>query len=56
MSTPESKEAQDLTWEEQILHHHAAMVKKDLEAYHANPKSQGDWRNLFRHRLVCLIL
>ncbi|KAH8991309.1 hypothetical protein EDB86DRAFT_2830868 [Lactarius hatsudake] len=25
-----------LTWDEQTLHHHAAMLKKELEAYHAS--------------------
>ena len=32
MSTLNSGEVQDLTQEKRILHHHAAMLKKDLDA------------------------
>ena len=56
MSTSDSREAQNLTGEEQILHHHAAMVKKDLEAYKAISRSRRDWQKLFTDRLACLIL
>ena len=56
MSTSGSGGAQDLTQEEQILHHHAAMLKKDLEAYHAYSRSQDDWKDLFKSRLASSIL
>jgi hypothetical protein len=48
---------QDLIHEEQILHHHAAMIKKDLEAYHANSSSrtQEDWIDLFENHLARFI-
>ena len=45
--------AQGLTEEELILHHHAAMVKKDTEAYQGYLRSEEDWVYLFRHHLVC---
>jgi len=48
--------AQDLTQDEQILHHHAAIIKKDLEAYHAYTRSKEDWNNLFINHLACVIL
>lgn len=51
-----SGEAQDLTQEELILHHYAAMLKKDLDAYHANSRSQKDWVHLFKNHLACVIL
>jgi hypothetical protein len=54
MSTSKSKEAQSLTWDEQILHHHTAMIKTYLEAYYANPQDQ-DWNNVFGNSLVHLI-
>lgn len=56
MSTSNSGGVQELTQEEQILHHHAAMVKKDLEAYHAYSRSQDDWKDLFKSRLASFFL
>lgn len=50
------RNSQDLTQEEQILHHHAAMIKKDLEAYHAYSRTEEDWKELFKNRLARLIL
>jgi hypothetical protein len=52
-----SGEALNLTDEEQILHHYAAMVKEDLEAYRAYPanKSQNDWEGVFKRHLARLI-
>ncbi|KAH9038878.1 hypothetical protein EDB85DRAFT_1887644 [Lactarius pseudohatsudake] len=42
-----------LTQDKQILHHHAAMFKKELGAYHAcTLRDEGVWRRTFRHRLV----
>jgi len=55
MSTPESEEAQGLTRDEQILHHYAAMIKKDLEAHRENPQGRDNWNSVFANRLVCLI-
>jgi hypothetical protein len=48
--------AQDLTKEEQILHHHAAVIKKDLEAYHTYPRTQEGWNASFKNHLVLFIL
>jgi hypothetical protein len=50
--------AQDLTPDEQILHHYAAMVRKDLEEYrtHSISRSQEDWNNLFINHLARFIL
>jgi hypothetical protein len=58
MSTSDFGGAQDLNQEEQTLHHHAAMVKKDLEAYRdrAYSRSQDDWKNLFKNLLARFIL
>ena len=56
MSTSNSEGVQNLTQEEQVLHHHAAMIKRDLEAYHAHPRSQEDWKGLFKSRLARLSL
>jgi hypothetical protein len=56
MSTSNAGGAQDLTQEEQILHHHSAMIKRDLEAYHAYSRSRKDWTYLFKKRLACFIL
>jgi hypothetical protein len=56
MSAPNAGEVQGLTQEEQILHHHAAMIKKDLEAYHAYSRSKEDWNDLFRNCLARIIL
>ncbi|KAH9021447.1 hypothetical protein EDB85DRAFT_1895655 [Lactarius pseudohatsudake] len=42
-----------LTQDEQILHHHAAMLKKELGAYHAcTLRDEGVWRWTFRRCLV----
>jgi len=46
---------QNLTWDEQTLHHHAFMIKRDLEVYHALSRSEQDWKALFKDRLVCFI-
>jgi hypothetical protein len=56
MSTSNFEKAQDLTHDEQILHHHAAMIKKDLEVYRTCSRSQEDWAHLFRDHLACLVL
>jgi len=56
MLTLNSGEAQDLTQKELILHHYAAMLKKDLDAYHANSQSQKDWMHIFKSHLACVIL
>ncbi len=56
MSTSNSGEAQDLTEDEIILHHHAAIVKKDVEAYHAHSSSENDWLDLFKDHLARFIL
>ena len=57
MLTPNSEEgAHNLTEEEQILHHQVAMLKKDLEVYHAYPSSQEDWNNIFKDHLAHFIL
>jgi hypothetical protein len=53
----DSGEVLNLTDDEQILHHYAAMVKQDLEAYRTDPtdKSQKDWEGVFKHHLARLI-
>jgi hypothetical protein len=56
MSTPNFKETQHLTQDEEILHHHVAVIKKDLEAYHACFRSKKDWNCLFKKHLVHLFL
>jgi hypothetical protein len=56
MSTYSSEGVKDLTPDERILHHHAAILKKDLEAYHACSRSRDDWNDLFKIRLVRFIL
>ena len=58
MSISNSGEAQEfkLSQEEQILHHHAAMVKRDLEAYRTYFRSQEDWNTLFKTSLARFIL
>ena len=56
MSTPNSGGAQDLNQDELILHHHAAMVKKDLDAYHTRSRSQADWVDIFKTHLARIIL
>ena len=50
-----AQELADLAQEEQILHHYAAMVKKDLEVYHAYSWSQEYWKNLFKNCLAYFI-
>jgi hypothetical protein len=55
MSAYNSGRAQDLTQDEQVLHHHAAIIRKDLEAYHAYSRSEEDWRDLFKSHLACVI-
>jgi hypothetical protein len=55
MSAYNSGGAQDLTQDEQTLHHHAAMFKKDLEAYHAYSRSKEDWKVLFESHLARFI-
>jgi hypothetical protein len=54
MSTPNY---QDLIYEEQILHHHAATIKKDLEAYHAysSSRTEENWKDLFKKHLARFI-
>lgn len=43
----------NLTQDEQTLHHHAAMLRKNLEAYHAcTPRDEAAWRKEFKSRLV----
>src|SRR5258707_12719755 len=56
MSTSNSGGAQDLTQDEQILHHYAAIIKRDIEAYHAYSRSQEDWKDLFENHLARFIL
>ena len=56
MLTSNSGEAQDLTEDEIILHHHVAIVKKDVEAYRAHSSSENDWLDLFKDHLACFIL
>lgn len=55
MSTYNSEGAQDLTEDELILHHHAAVIKRDLEAYHMRSKSKEDWVNIFTNHLAHFI-
>ncbi len=56
MSTSDSGGAQNLTQDEQILHHYAAMVKKDAEAYHAYSRSRRSWEDLFKDHLASCTL
>jgi len=47
----------DLTQDEQILHHYAAMVKADLQAYIASPSPSRDeqaWGDKFKKGFVFL--
>ena len=46
---------QNLTQDEETLHHQAAMIKRDLEIYRALSRSEQDWKALFKDRLVCFI-
>jgi hypothetical protein len=43
-----------MTQEEWTLHHYAAMVERELEAYYANPsiKLESDWIASFKDILV----
>lgn len=44
-----------LTEDEQTLHHHAAILKKELGAYHASAdRDETTWRDVFRAHLVFL--
>jgi hypothetical protein len=44
-----------LTEDEQTLHHHAAMLKKGLEAYRASAgRDEAAWRDVFKAQLVFL--
>lgn len=52
-TTSNSGGALGLSEDEQILHHHAAMIKKDLEAFNAISRSQEDWIDVFKNHLVC---
>jgi len=56
MSTSNFGGAQSLTQDEQILHHYAAMIKKGLDAYHAESRSKRYWKGIFKHHLVRSIL
>ena len=56
MSTCNLEGVQDLTQDEQILHHHTAMIKKDLDAYRAHIRSKEDWVDIFTNHLACFIL
>jgi hypothetical protein len=53
MSTPKLGEIQALSQEEQVLHHYAAMVKKDLERYHkSTPGEKQRLGDMFKEHLV----
>lgn len=57
MSMPNFGDAlrfEDLTQEEQILHHNAGMVEKDLRAYRdqGDERTQPTWRRMFIKHLV----
>jgi hypothetical protein len=56
MSTLNFEGAPDLAQNKQILHHHVAMVRKDLEAYHTHSEGQEVWRDLFKNHLASFIL
>jgi hypothetical protein len=58
MSTSNFSATQDLTQEEQTLHHYAAMVKEDLKAYCASdaPTLGVIWQVAFRVHLVFLAI
>ena len=43
----------DLTQDEQILHHHVARLKQNLEAYHAcTDRDEETWTKVFSALLV----
>ena len=47
----------NLTQEEQILHHHVAVLKHNLAAYHAcTLMDEETWTKLFRALLVLFLL
>jgi len=46
---------ENLSKAEWMLHHYAATVKKDLDAYHADSRMEQDWREIFTDHLVCFI-
>ena len=46
---------ENLSKTEQILHHYAAMVKKDLDKYHADSRREQDWVDVFKDHLVHFI-
>ena len=46
---------ENLSKAEWTLHHYAATVKKDLDAYHADSRMEQDWREIFTDHLVCFI-
>jgi hypothetical protein len=53
MSTSNFIDFKDLSEEEQILHHDAAMVKKDLQAYLESPsRGERTWKAIFKKHLV----
>jgi hypothetical protein len=53
MSTSNLNAARCLTREEQILHHYASAVKKDLERYRASaPGNEKEWAITFTDHLV----
>lgn len=56
MSTLNYGGAQDLTQEELVLHHYAAMVKRDLDAYHTKSRSQEDLVYLLKNHLARFVL
>jgi hypothetical protein len=61
MSASNSGGAQDLTQDKQVLHHHVAIIRKDLEAYHTyfrskdRDRSKEYWKDLFKSHLACVI-
>jgi hypothetical protein len=56
MSTLNTGGTEEFTQDEQILHHYAAMVKKDLEEYHAYPREHEYLRVLLIKHLVRIVL
>jgi len=46
---------ENLSKAEWMLHHYAAIVKKDLDAYHVDSRMEQDWREIFMDHLVCFI-
>ena len=58
MSTPNASPRWPLTQVEQTLHHYAAVVEKELEAYRENPskKKESDWVASLKAILVSFYL